>query len=321
MRVLTGIQPSGRTHIGNYLGMIRPTLELQGTGESFVFIADYHALTSLSDPAALRTHVREMAVDFLASGLDPARTVFFRQSAVPEVHELAWYLSTLTPMGLLERCHSYKDKTARGLPAHHGLFAYPVLMAADILLYDGDKVPVGKDQKQHLEVARDIAQKFNDTFGPVFKLPEPVIRPDGATVPGTDGQKMSKSYGNTIDLADPEPAFRKKIMGIKTDSTPVDQPKPLENSTILLLAEALGDAALVASLRQQMSQGGSGYGDLKKQLFQALWDHFADFRRRREDILRDPGQVDAVLAHGASRAREAAAATLTRVRRAVGILP
>jgi tryptophanyl-tRNA synthetase len=321
MRVLTGIQPSGRTHIGNYLGMIRPTLELQGKGESFVFIADYHALTSLADPVALRTHVREMAVDLLASGLDPARTVFFRQSAVPEVHELAWYLSTLTPMGLLERCHSYKDKTTRGLPANHGLFAYPVLMAADILLYDSDKVPVGKDQKQHLEVARDIAQKFNDTFGPVFKLPEPVIRPDAATVPGTDGQKMSKSYRNTIDLADPEPTFRKKIMGIKTDSTPVDQPKPLENSTILLLAEALGDAALVASLRQQMLQGGIGYGDLKKQLFQALWDHFADFRRRREEILRDPGQVDAILAHGASRAREAAATTLTRVRHAVGILP
>jgi tryptophanyl-tRNA synthetase len=321
MRVLTGIQPSGRTHIGNYFGMIRPTLELQGTAESFVFIADYHALTSLPDPVALRTHVREMAVDLLASGLDPARTVFFRQSAVPEVHELAWYLSTLTPMGLLERCHSYKDKTTRGLPANHGLFAYPVLMAADILLYDSDKVPVGKDQKQHLEVARDIAQKFNDTFGPVFKLPEPVIRPDAATVPGTDGQKMSKSYRNTIDLADPEPTFRKKIMGIKTDSTPVDQPKPLENSTILLLAEALGDAALVASLRQQMLQGGIGYGDLKKQLFQALWDHFADFRRRREEILRDPGQVDVILDHGASRAREAAAATLTRVRHAVGILP
>jgi tryptophanyl-tRNA synthetase len=321
MRVLTGIQPSGRTHIGNYLGMIRPTLELQDKGESFVFIADYHALTSLPDPVALRTHVREMAVDLLASGLDPARTVFFRQSAVPEVHELAWYLSTLTPMGLLERCHSYKDKTTRGLPANHGLFAYPVLMAADILLYDSDKVPVGKDQKQHLEVARDIAQKFNDTFGPVFKLPEPVIRPDAATVPGTDGQKMSKSYRNTIDLADPEPTFRKKIMGIKTDSTPVDQPKPLENSTILLLAEALGDAALVASLRQQMIQGGIGYGDLKKQLFQALWDHFADFRRRREEILHDPGQVDAILAHGASRAREAAATTLTRVRHAIGILP
>jgi len=321
MRVLTGIQPSGRTHIGNYLGMIRPTLELQGRGESYVFIADYHALTSVSDPAALRAHITEMAVDFLASGLDPGQTVFFRQSAVPEVHELAWYLSTLTPMGLLERCHSYKDKTARGLPANHGLFAYPVLMAADILLYDADKVPVGKDQKQHLEVARDIAQKFNDAFGPVFKLPDPVIRAEVATVPGTDGQKMSKSYQNTIDLADSEPAFRKKVMGIKTDSTPVDQPKPQDNSTLLLLAEALGDAGLLDRLRSQMAAGGTGYGDLKKQLFQALWDHFADFRRRREDILREPARVEQVLADGAARARQAAAATLARVRAAVGIAP
>lgn len=321
MRVLTGIQPSGRTHIGNYFGMIRPTLEFQGAAESYVFIADYHALTSVSDPAALRAHVREMAVDFLASGLDPQRTVFFRQSAVPEVHELAWYLSTVTPMGLLERCHSYKDKTARGLPASHGLFAYPVLMAADILLYDADRVPVGRDQKQHLEVARDVAQKFNDIYGPVFKLPEPVIRADVATIPGTDGQKMSKSYGNTIDLADNETVFRKKIMALKTDSTPVEQPKPTEGSIILQLAEALGAPELTGRLREQMVRGGTGYGDLKKQLFTALWEHFADYRRRREEILRDPAQVEAVLAAGAERARAAAAVTLARVRAAVGVTP
>jgi tryptophanyl-tRNA synthetase len=319
MRVLTGIQPSGRTHVGNYLGMIRPTLDLQDQGQSFVFIADYHALTSLQDSRQLGEHIHRMAVDFLASGLDPEKTVFFRQSAVPEVHELAWYLSTLTPMGLLERCHSYKDKTARGIAANHGLFAYPVLMAADILLYDADKVPVGRDQKQHLEVARDIAQKFNDAHGPVFKIPEPVIRESVAVVPGLDGQKMSKSYGNTLDLADTEAVFRKKVMSIKTDSTPVDQPKPVEGSVILQLADALGDARLSGDLREQMDRGGVGYGDLKKQLFQALWDHFAGYRQRAASIARDPGEVEQVLAEGGEKARAVALQTLARVRAAVGV--
>jgi tryptophanyl-tRNA synthetase len=220
MRILSGIQPSGTLHLGNYFGMMKPAIELQEEGDAYYFIADLHALTTVHDAAALRTNVRELAVDFLACGLDPARAVFFRQSDVAAVTELAWILSTVTPMGLLERCHSFKDKTARGLAASHGLFAYPVLMAADILLYDSDLVPVGRDQKQHLEVTRDIAVKMNETFGEVFKLPQPSIRDESAVVPGLDGAKMSKSYKNTVEIFAPEDVLRKKIMGIKTDSTP-----------------------------------------------------------------------------------------------------
>src|ERR1700744_3143546 len=228
--ILTGIQPSGALHLGNYFGAIQPAVELAKQGQALYFIADYHALTSLSDAQALRKYILDAAAAFLACGLDPAKTVLFRQSDVPQVHELAWLLSVVTPMGLLERAHSYKDKIAQGAETTHGLFAYPVLMAADILLYRSDLVPVGKDQKQHLEIARDIAQKFNDRFGPVFKLPEPVIRESTAIVPGIDGRKMSKSYGNTIPLFGEGNTIKKPVMAIKTDSTPLEEPKQIEGT-------------------------------------------------------------------------------------------
>src|ERR1700731_4035405 len=256
VRYLTGIQPSGALHIGNYFGALKPAVELQNRGEAFYFIADYHALTSLQDPTALREYVRGVALDFLACGLDPDRACFFRQSDIPLVTELAWILSTVTPMGLLERAHSYKDKIARGLAASHGLFAYPVLMAADILLYESDVVPVGKDQKQHLEMTRDIATKFNELYGEVFKLPEASIREEASTILGLDGQKMSKSYGNTIELFLPEKALRKKIMGIVTDSTPVEAPKDPTNSAIVSLYRLFATPEAVASMENDFRTGG-----------------------------------------------------------------
>jgi tryptophanyl-tRNA synthetase len=271
------------------------------------------------DPEALRRNTRELAIDFLACGLDPKRSVFFRQSDVPAVAELAWILSTVTPMGLLERCHSFKDKTTRGIAASHGLFAYPVLMAADILLYDSDLVPVGRDQKQHLEVTRDIAIKMNEAYGEIFKLPEPDIRDESAVVPGTDGEKMSKSYSNTIDIFAPESAMRKKIMGIKTDSTPVESPKPLEGSAILALHRLVASPAQQAEMEAGFRAGGVGYGDFKKRLFEAVWEFFAPLRRRREELLAEPNYVDEVLADGAERARVVADSVMKRVREAVGL--
>lgn len=319
MRILSGIQPSGTPHLGNYFGMMKPAIELQERGEAFYFIADLHALTTVRDAGVLRDNVRNLALDFLACGLDPAKAVFFRQSDVPQVAELAWILSTVTPMGLLERCHSFKDKMARGLPASHGLFSYPVLMAADILLYDSDLVPVGKDQKQHLEVTRDIAAKVNEIYGEVFKLPEPCIREDGAVVPGVDGAKMSKSYENTIEMFAPEKALRKKVMGIKTDSTPVEEPKPVEGSVILDLYKLVASPSEVGAMIEGFQAGGTGYGDFKKRLFDAVWSHFEPMRRRREELVADPGYVDKVLAEGAGRALEAAEKVIDRVRRAVGL--
>lgn len=320
MRILSGIQPSGRLHLGNYLGMMQPAIRLQDEGEAYYFIADYHSLTTTTDPSALRGFSRDLALDFLACGLDPEKAVFFRQSAVPEVAELSWILSCVTPMGLLERCHSYKDKTSRGIAASHGLFAYPVLMAADILLYDSDLVPVGQDQKQHLEVTRDIAQKFNDRYGEnLLKLPQPRIREDTATVPGLDGQKMSKSYGNTIDLFEPEKALRKKIMRIVTDSTPVEEPKNPEGSYIVQLFDLFAAPGETEALKADFRQGGRGYGDFKQMLFEKIRDHFAEMRQRREELAADPALVDGVLAHGADRARRVARKTLDRVRDAVGL--
>src|SRR5258708_15291203 len=257
-RYLTGIQPSGILHIGNYFGALRPGLELQEQGDAFYFIADYHALTSLQNPEELRWNVLGVALDFLACGLDPDRVCFFRQSDIPTVTELAWILSTVTPMGLLERSHSYKDKIARGLSASHGLFAYPVLMAADIVLYESDVVPVGKDQKQHLEITRDIAIKFNELYGGVFKLPEPSIREEVATILGLDGQKMSKSYGNTIELFLPEKALRKKIMGIVTDSTPVEAPKDPAKSAILSIYRLFATPKAVPTMQTDFQPGGVG---------------------------------------------------------------
>jgi tryptophanyl-tRNA synthetase len=319
MRILSGIQPSGVLHIGNYFGMIRPAIALQDEGEALYFIADYHALTSLHDPKALREHSRGVALDCLACGLDPERAALFRQSDVPQVAELAWILSTVTPMGLLERCHSYKDKTARGLSASAGLFTYPVLMAADILIYDSDVVPVGKDQKQHLEVTRDIAVKINETFGEVFKLPEPRIQSATGVVPGLDGQKMSKSYGNTIDIFGEEKETRKRVMSIKTDSTPVEAPKDPESSVIFQLYSLVADENQRAEMREAFITGGTGYGEFKKQLFAALWDYFAPMRARRAEILAEPDYIDDVLSDGAQRANQIADGVMCRVRDAVGL--
>lgn len=319
MRILSGIQPSGTLHLGNYFGMMKPAIELQNQGEAFYFIADLHALTTVRSPAALRTFTHELAVDFLACGLDPAKACFFRQSDVPSVTELAWILSTITPMGLLERCHSFKDKTAKGLPATHGLFAYPVLMAADILAYDTDIVPVGRDQKQHLEVTRDLVAKFNEAYGEVLKMPAPSIREEAAVVPGVDGAKMSKSYNNTIGLFEEEKLLLKKVMSIKTDSTPVGDPKPVENSTILGLYRLVASAADAEAMEQAFRAGGVGYGDFKRQLFEAIRDFFAPMREQRARWASDPAAVEEVLAAGASRARSVADSVVAGVRQAVGL--
>jgi len=319
MRILSGIQPSGMLHIGNYFGMMRPAIALQAEGEAFYFIAEYHALTSVRDPQALRENSRRVALDFLACGLDPERAALFRQSDVPQVTELAWILSTVAPMGLLERAHSYKDKLARGMAATVGLFDYPVLMAADILIYDSDIVPVGKDQKQHIEITRDLAVKMNETFGQIFKLPEPRIQAATEVVPGIDGQKMSKSYGNNIDIFGDEKETRKRVMSIVTDSTPVEAPKDSSISTIFKLYSLVASQNEVAEMRERFQKGGAGYGDFKKQLFEKLWDYFAPMRKRREEILADKTYIDDVLRRGAKRANEVADQVMERVRAAVGL--
>ena len=319
MRILSGIQPSGILHIGNYFGMMRPAIALQTEGEALYFIADYHALTSLRDPEALRVNSRRVALDFLACGLDPERATLFRHSDVPQVTELAWILSTVAPMGLLERAHSYKDKLARGMAATVGLFNYPVLMAADILIYDSDVVPVGKDQKQHIEITRDLAVKMNETFGQIFKLPEARIQAATETVPGIDGQKMSKSYGNNIDIFGNEKETRKRVMSIVTDSTPIEVPKDPERSTIVQLYALFASKGELANMKVQFNKGGTGYGDFKKELFEKLWEYFAPMRKRREEILSDKSYIDSVLARGAKRANEIADQVMERVRRAVGL--
>jgi tryptophanyl-tRNA synthetase len=326
MRILSGIQPSGVLHIGNYFGMMRPAIALQAEGETFYFIADYHALTSLRDAKALRENSRRVALDFLACGLDPERGALFMQSDVPQVTELAWILSTVAPTGLLERAHSYKDKLARGMPATAGLFTYPVLMAADILIYDSDIVPVGKDQKQHIEMTRDIAVKMNEAFGnqneafgQIFKLPEPRIQAATETVPGIDGQKMSKSYGNTIDIFGDEKETRKRVMSIVTDSLPVEAPKDPSRSTIFQLYSLFASKNEIDAMREKFRKGGTGYGDFKKELLEKLWEYFSPMRKRRAEILADKNYIDNVLSRGADRANQIADQVMTRVRAAVGL--
>jgi tryptophanyl-tRNA synthetase len=319
MRILSGIQPSGILHIGNYFGMIQRAIALQAEGEAFYFIANYHALTSVRDPETLRANSLLCAIDFLACGFNPDRGALFMQSDVPIVTELAWILSTIAPTGLLERAHSYKDKLARGMPASVGLFSYPVLMAADILIYDSDVVPVGKDQKQHVEITRDLAVKMNETFGHVLKLPESRIQPSTETVPGIDGQKMSKSYGNTIDIFGDEKETRKRVMSIVTDSKSVEAPKDPASSTIFHLYSLFASSDEIAEMRARFLKGGTGYGDFKKQLFEKLWEHFAPMRKRREEILADKLYVDEVLVRGARRANEVADEVMERVRSAVGL--
>ncbi len=320
MRFLTGLQPSGQLHIGNYFGAIEPAVRLQDQGEAFYFIANYHAMTTMESAQALRANTRSLAVDFLACGLDPEKAVFFVQSSVPEVNELAWILSTVCPMGLLERCHSYKDKLAKGFASSHALFAYPVLMAADILLYDSDAVPVGKDQEQHLEVTRDLAGKINNAFGDIFKLPEPLISEQTAIVPGLDGQKMSKSYGNTLPIFGDEKATRKLInKKIVTDATPLEDPKPTDGSILLALYKLFAGEQQYADMIAAHRKGGVGYGQFKKDLFEAYWEYFRSAREKREWILAHPEHVDDVLKNGAEKARQEAAHVLARVRKAVGL--
>ncbi len=321
MRILSGIQPSGALHLGNYFGMMRPAIELQEQGEAYYFIADYHSMTSLFDAGARRRHTQDVALDFLACGLDPARAVFFRQSDVPEVCELTWLLGTLTPMGLLERCHSFKDKTAKGLPVNHGLFAYPVLMAADILLYDSQVVPVGRDQKQHVEVTRDIAIKFNEAYGATFVLPEPRIRDATAAVPGTDGQKMSKSYGNTIDIFGEEKATRKRIMSLVMDSRTPQEPKPdAEGNLAVQLLKLVAPEAAAREWEDRLRAGGLGYGDLKKALFDHYWEHFRHARARRAELEGNLDHVHDVLRQGALCARAVARTVLDRAKQNCGLL-
>jgi len=319
VRVLSGIQPSGALHLGNYLGMMRPMISYMDRSELFVFVVNLHALTSVNDAKKLATGTIEAAADFLALGLDPDRCIFWVQSDVPEVVELSWILTCITPMGLLERCHSYKDKIAKGISPNHGLFAYPVLMAADILLYQSNLVPVGKDQKQHVEVTRDIAIKFNNTFGETFVIPEAEISDDVATIPGVDGQKMSKSYDNAIEIFLDEDTLRRKVMSIKTDSTPVDQPKDPDTCNLFQVYRYFAPPERVAEVLRLYREGGAAYGSIKKELVGILWDYFRDAREKRAELMRDPEQVRVILAKGAERARSIAAGTIDLVRQNVGI--
>lgn len=334
MRILSGIQSSGKLHLGNYYGAIRQFVELQHQGEALYFIANLHALTTVRDPALARTLTRETAMAFLALGLDPRKAILFRQSDVPEVLELYWILGTVVPLSNLDRAHSYKDKVARGISADFGLFAYPILMAADILVYGSDQVPVGRDQVQHLEFARDWATKFNVTYVPgydpadpggattgrpgVLRLPEALVQESTAVVPGTDGQKMSKSYSNTIDLFGDETEVKKRIMGIKTDSTPVEAPKPVDTGLYQLLRVMLPEGEF-AAVDRAWREGGKGYGEFKKTLLAAYHQTFGEARARYQALQKDPGAVDVILRAGAERARAVAAPIIGRVREAVGL--
>ena len=320
MRILSGIQPSGALHLGNYFGMMRPAIELQEKGEAFYFIADYHSMTSLFNANERRKNTLDVALDFLACGLDPKKSVFFKQSDVPEVTELSWLLSTVTPMGLLERAHSYKDKTAKGIAASHALFAYPVLMAADILIYDSNLVPVGQDQKQHVEMTRDIAIKFNEAYGETFVVPEPQIRGETAKVPGLDGEKMSKSYGNTLEIFGEEKPLRKKVMGLKMDSRTPEEPKPDADLNLAIqLLKLVAPAGAASDWEARLRAGGLGYGDLKKGLFENYWNYFAEARKKRAELAANLDYVNGVLSDGAARARTLAQTVLKRARTASGL--
>ncbi len=320
MRVLSGIQPSGRLHLGNYFGAMRPQIELQQTHECFYFIATYHALTSLNDGRLIEEYTREVALGYLALGLDPKRTVFYRQTDVPEVTELAWILSCVTPMGLLQRCHSYKDKVAQGLLPNHGLFAYPVLQAADILIVKPQFVPVGQDQKQHIEIAQDIQTKFNQAFGgEILVRPEPLIREEVAVIPGIDGRKMSKSYDNAIELFCQEKQARKRIMAMVTDSTPVEEPKDPAKCNVLALLRLFADADETRDWEERYRRGGTGYGEAKKRLFELYSTVLGAARQRYQELAAHPAEVDRILADGARRAREVAADTMREVRQACGL--
>lgn len=319
MRVLSGIQPTGRFHWGNYFGAIRQYLDLQNGNEAYYFIANLHALTTLREPTLLRQNSLDAAIDLLALGLNPEQATLFLQSDVPEVSELCWLLMTQTPMGLLERCHAYKDKKAKGLPADAGLFTYPVLMAADILAYDADVVPVGEDQVQHIEVCRDIAGAFNHRFGEVFVMPKARVLENTARVPGTDGEKMSKSYDNTIEVFEEPKAARKRIMRIQTDSRPVEQAKEPDGDHLYQLYSLFVDDERRAAMADLYRRGGFGYGEVKKALADAAESFFADARQRRAEFAADPVTVQRILLDGANRARRKASSVLLRAQRACGM--
>lgn len=320
IRILSGIQPSGDLHIGNYFGMMRKMVEYQQRGEVFAFIVNMHSLTSVFDGQALSSQTLAAATDFLALGLDPEACHFWVQSDVPEVAELTWYLSNSTPLGLLQRGHAYKDKVDKGIPANTGLFTYPVLMAADILAYQSKIIPVGQDQKQHVEMARDIAIKFNNSYGETFVVPVPEICKNDAIVPGVDGKKMSKSYGNTIEIFGNPKAIRKKVMRIITDSTPVEEPKNPETCNVFALYKLFAAEDQVAEMEERYRRGGYGYGEAKKALAELLLSHFAPYQDRWEELKSHPDDVRSILKKGADRVRPIALETMEKVRSAVGMI-
>jgi len=319
LRVLSGIQPSGRLHIGNFFGAMRQHLQLQAQHNCFYFIADYHALTSNPAPDEVAGHTLDVAMDYIALGLDTEKTIFWRQSDVPEVTELTWLLSCVTPMGLLQRCTSYKDKVAQGLSPNHGLFAYPVLQAADILIYQSNLVPVGADQKQHIEVTRDIAVRFNNAFSEVFTVPQEHIIESVAVVPGIDGRKMSKSYGNTIEIFEPEDSVKKKIMKIVTDSVPVEEPKDPDKCNVFALLRLVASSDELGEWENKYRAGGLGYGQAKKRLSELMTDYFKPYRQKRAELENNIDYVKEVLANGARRAKAVAGETLEKARVAIGL--
>jgi tryptophanyl-tRNA synthetase len=319
LRILSGIQPSGTIHIGNYFGMIKKMIESQDDGELFAFIASYHALTSVKDKEFLQRNTFEAAVNFLSLGMDPEKSTFWVQSDVPEVLELYWILSNHTPMGLLERGHSYKDKTSKGIKANHGLFSYPVLMAADILLYDSNIVPVGKDQIQHVEMTRDIANTFNNAYGEILTMPELKVDTDVQSVPGTDGAKMSKSYGNTIDMFGNKKVIKKQVMKIITDSTVLEEPKEWANCNVYTLCKLFMNNDELLELQNRYETAGEGYGHFKLTLLNKINEHFAPYNEKREYYLNNPNEVKEILAHGASKAQKIAKEKMRIIRDAVGL--
>ncbi len=319
MRILTGIQPSGTPHIGNYFGAMRQIIDIQAKGETFIFLADYHSLTTSPEPEQLRKNVLELTLNYLACGVDPEKAILFRQSDVPEVCELTWILNNVTPVGLLERAHSYKDKIAKGFAPNNGLFSYPVLMASDILIYRSNLVPVGKDQKQHLEITRDIAIKFNNQYGEVFTIPEELIPEEVAIVPGIDGQKMSKSYNNTIPIFGREKEIKKTIMSIVTDCKGLEEPKDPEHCNVVALYKLVATAEELREMKERYRAGNYGYGHAKVALFDKLWAYFEPMRKRRAELEQNLDYVWEVLRKGAERARAEADKTMTEVRRAVGL--
>ncbi|MFH0925174.1 MAG: tryptophan--tRNA ligase [bacterium] len=318
MRILSGIQPSGDLHIGNYFGMMKPMIRYQEEEELYCFVVNFHALTTVIDGEILRKNTINAVIDFLALGLDPSKSIFWVQSDVPEVTELTWYLSNVTPLALLERSHSYKDKIAKGILPNHGLFTYPVLMASDILLYQAEKVPVGKDQKQHVEITRDIAVKFNSIYGDTFILPEPEINPNVAVIPGIDGQKMSKSYGNTIEIFSEEKKMRKKVMSIVTDSTPVGTPKEPSKCTLFAIYTLFASKEEQESLANKYRAGEFKYSEVKKELFERIWNYYAPYRNKRNELVKNLDYVYKVIKAGAEKAREKALPTIEKVRNRVG---